>query len=724
MDIHRKSTEGRTLMTWWSTNQLRLIQNNLRETDANLDVDQLIQELQQFNTNVLMMNAGGIVAFYPSTLEYQYISSSLTIDLLEETIAKAHAAGMRFIARFDFSKAHESIYAKRPEWFYRTKTGNAVNYNGIVHTCLNSYYQQEYSLLMIDEVLSKYPVDGVFFNMFGYKTQDYSGREYGLCYCESCRTRFRDMFDRALPEQANESDPNFDSYKQFQEITTRDMLDRIHDFVKAKNPDVAISTYHHHKVDIIRKESNTALTRSHPVWLYSASENVMSVENSWADKLVSNCSINAIDLQYRFTSVSKYETQIRLYENIAAGSGLDFCIIGQFDDYTDRGSFQSVKEIFQFHRDNEHYFGNLRPVSDVVLIKPNGMNKSASREYLGVFKMLKEHHLMFEVVEQDAFQSDFEISNGVRAVIIPGLPTMEPDQIYVLAQLRESGIHLVATGRALHNNPQGLKQLFGAKYEDVLEQTDAAYVQVDDRSLFPSFVDRDWLIVSGKFGYVSYDQANVSSFEAHLPLVAPSTFGPPERAYGHQQTAHAGLGIIHYQDGAGKAFYYPWSIGELYYKHGYEDHKLVLTDVLDGMLSAELSGRLGVAPGATLSEKLGTNKLLNVALSGGLNEDALLGPSLVTDAPLSVEMFLHELPDGSTILQLINLSGFNGVTYHKPLPIRDIHVKLRGCALRPIKEANLLHLRTTTPIHIDEHGDVSLTLDVLNQYEAIVLTTS
>jgi hypothetical protein len=683
-------------MTWWSTNQLRLIQNNLRETDANLNVDQLIRELQQFHTNVLMMNAGGIVAFYPSQLEYQYISSALTGDLLEETITKAHAAGMRFIARFDFSKAHESIYAKRPEWFYRTKSGEAVNYHGIVHTCLNSYYQQEYSLLMIDEVLSRYAVDGVFFNMFGYKTQDYSGREYGLCYCDNCTARFRHMFGLALPEQANDADPNFAAYRQFQEITTRDMLDRIHTKVKLSHPDVAISTYHHHKVDIIRKESNTALSRSHPIWPYSASDNVMSVEHSWDDKLVSNCSINAIDLQYRFTGVSKHETAIRLYESIAAGSGLDFCIIGQFDDYTDRGNFPTVQAIYRFHHDNERYFGYLRPLSEVMLIKPNGLNKAASREYLGVFKMLKEHHIMFEVVEQDAIDDHFEmrLGIGIRAIIIPGLQRVEQVLINKLVELREMGIHLVATGRALHDDPQGLKQLFAAHYEGTLEHTDASYVQVDDRSLFSSFTDRDWLIVSGKFGYVSYEQAEAVSYHAHLPLVAPSTFGPPERAYGHQLTSHAGLGIVHHKGSGGKSHYYAWGIGELYYKHGFEDHKQLLTDVVDHLLASEASS----------SARLVT-----------------------TDAPPSVELSLHELPDGSTMLQLINLSGFNGVTYHKPLPIHDIQVKLRVTSehgndkLGIWQEAKLLHAQKPIPYHIDEQGAVHVTLDVLEQYEAIVL---
>jgi len=674
-------------MTWWSENRLRLIQNNLRETDAKLDVDLLIRNLQEFDANVLMMNAGGIVAFYPSTLEYQYISSSLEKDLLAETVSKVHEAGMRFIARFDFSKAHESIFAKRPEWFYRTKAGEAVNYHGIMHTCLNSYYQQEYSLLMIDEVLSNYPVDGVFFNMFGYKTQDYSGREYGLCYCDNCSKRFMEMFGLSLPEQANDSDPNYAAYKQFQETTTRDMLDVIHAFVKAKNRDVAISTYHHHKVDIIRKESNTALSRSHPIWLYSASENVMSVENSWDDKLVSNCSINAIDLQYRFTGVSKYESQIRLYENIAAGSGLDFCIIGQFADYTDRGNFESIQEVFKFHRDNEQYFGDLRPISDVVLIKPNGFNKSAMREYLGVFKMLKEQHIMFEVVEQDALETafnmkDFDAFRGVRALIIPGLLTMDSSQIDLLAQLREAGVHLIATGHALSGGPDGLQRLFSARYEGALELTDAAYVQVDDRGLFPSFPERDWLVVSGKFGYVSYDQSSPSNIQIqlHLPFIAPSTFGPPERAYGHKPTPYAGLGVVDHKDGGGKSLYYPWSIGELYNKHGFEDHKFVLTDVL--------------------------SRLINFRL--------------VTDAPPSVELFLHQLPDGSNMLQFINLSGFNGVSYHKPLPIRDIHVSIRGLNKKPI-EAKLLHSRNSIDVLVDESGAVSFTLDMLEQYEAIVL---
>ena len=53
-------------MPWWERNNLRLIQTNLREVDAAADVDRLIADVKEYSANVLMVNAGGIFAFYPT----------------------------------------------------------------------------------------------------------------------------------------------------------------------------------------------------------------------------------------------------------------------------------------------------------------------------------------------------------------------------------------------------------------------------------------------------------------------------------------------------------------------------------------------------------------------------------------------------------------------------------------------------------------------------------
>ncbi len=126
-------------MNWWSENHLRLIQTNISEENADLDVDLLITQLKDFSANTLMLNTGGIEAFYPTKLEYHYKSPYLKKDLVQEVVQKCHENKIKFIARFDFSKAHESIFLEQPDWFYRTKDKEIVNYNQMVHTCVNGF---------------------------------------------------------------------------------------------------------------------------------------------------------------------------------------------------------------------------------------------------------------------------------------------------------------------------------------------------------------------------------------------------------------------------------------------------------------------------------------------------------------------------------------------------------------------------------------------------------
>lgn len=657
-------------MTWWMDNKLRLIQNNLRETDADLDTDRLIGQVKALNANVLMMNAGGIFAFYPSKLEYQYVTPYLKKDLLGEAVEKAHGNGLRFIARFDFSKAHESLFAKKPEWFYRTRNGKEVNYHGIVHTCLNGWYQQEYSLQMIGEVLENYPVDGIFFNMFGYQHWDYSGNHYGPCYCSNCKARFRERSGIDLELYEGPGHELHPQYRQFQEATSKEILEKIHTFVKSRRPQVAICTYNPHRVDIVRHESNTSLTRSYPLWLYSASENVAAVENSWEDKRVSNCCINAVDLTYRFTGVSSQEVEIRLYESIANGSGLDFCIIGVFDGYPDRANLETVRSVYSFHAEHEELFGDLRSMADAVLIKPS----AGKQEYAGWFKMLKELHIPFDVVVEERIEAMEEALLKAKAIILPGIGKLSAAQCDCLSRVQQSGVRLVAAGQALKEDDRSLARLFGAVYEGVTVGEHAAYLDVSDPGMFPGLRDRDWIIAPQGFDYMHWeDGAGLG-----MPFISPAAFGPPERAYGHQPSGRFGLGAV--KRGGGLGAFIPWKPGTLYAQYGFEDHKHAMADVIRQILH--------------------------------------LQPRITTDAPGCVELFLHGLPDGNLLVQLINLSGFNGTTYMPPIPMSGIRVDLKGCAiprrLRTLKKPQGL------PCSVTEDG-ISFQVDLKGCYEAVVL---
>lgn len=722
-------------MRWWERNNLRLIQTNLREVDAAMDVDRLISELQQFSANVLMMNAGGIFAFYPTKLEYQYRTPYLEKDLLREALDKTHAAGMKFIARFDFSKAHESLFARKPDWFYRTREGREVNYNGIVHTCINGGYQQQYALQIIEEVLTGYPVDGIFFNMFGYQTSDYSSNDYGICHCRNCKDRFAAMHGMELPEAKDPEDPRYAAYQQFQWTTTREMLERIHDFVKKINPDIAVSTYNDYKVDIIRKESNTKLTRPHPVWLYSSSENVKSVEDTWDDKIISNCCINAVDLPYRFMGVSPEEVSIRLYESIASGSGLDYCIIGVFDGYTDRSSFPLVKQIYRFHKENEHYLGQLQSAAKIALVKPSGAQSGDEREYMGLFKMLKESHIPFDVLVQHQLPFLQSKLRHYQMLIVPDIREWDNGQLEVLTNLHSQGIHIAATGAAF-SRPQHagvLRILFDVEFETATEQTDAAYLDCTGQDV-PELEERDWVFLTGVYSHVRFG----SKAKTLLPYVPPAHFGPPERAYGHQPSDYFGAGLVRNAEGSeggtpeetasgvagrdvipstgnaaeqpaegsgavragtagaipnaspaavstGNTLYIPWQPGKLYYCYGYEDHKRILLELL-----------------------------------AQLNAPSPLSP-VSTDAPPAVELFVNQTPDGNVLVQLLNLSGFNGVTYRKPLPVGPIRITVSIDEDLPERAFSLMTGQEIRLEADEAGGRATIELDELNDYDAIVL---
>ena len=45
---------------WWLQKPMRMIQTNLREIDATLDVDTYIQSLKEFSADVVLFNVGGI----------------------------------------------------------------------------------------------------------------------------------------------------------------------------------------------------------------------------------------------------------------------------------------------------------------------------------------------------------------------------------------------------------------------------------------------------------------------------------------------------------------------------------------------------------------------------------------------------------------------------------------------------------------------------------------
>src|SRR5690606_4591077 len=517
----------------------------------------------------------GIMAFYPTQLEYHYTNPYMKENMLRDVIAKCHEAGIRVIVRFDFSRAHKSIFEKHPDWFYISPEGEHITNEELYTVSINAPYEQEQLFNIVEEVIDLYPIDGIFINMPGYATKNaYTGEYHGIDQNPYDRKRFSEFSGGMdLPMKEDDNDPIFKKYLAFKAFTSDDLIQRVNKLVKSKNENIAICTYSEKYVDIIRHESQT---NSLPYWPYNASDNVNNTIHSYPDHIVSNASIQQISFQSRYNAIEPEEVAIRLYENIANGSGLDMSIMGDFRNYEDERNFEIYRKVYALHKKYEPYFGKYTSPAKVAVIAPGSWpSGDAAQEYRGIQLMLKEAHIQFDIIEKSQIGNLEEQLKKYKLIILPEIVSLDEKSLTTMINVSQSGTNLIATNKSLSGHPEALEDLFGAKIKQLDHEGSGFYLNPADKVLFSRFDKQELLFWKFNLGMYDFEEAD----EVKLPIFTPGRPGPPEKIGGHEPTGFYAVGIK--KHARSKAILLPANLGKLYYLHGYEQHKNILLDLID-----------------------------------------------------------------------------------------------------------------------------------------------
>lgn len=679
-------TEWSDTLPWWKPNNLRVMQTNLPAYEAQLNVDSLIEDLQRFSVNTLIINGGGIMAFYPTKLDFQFINPYMQENMLADVIEKCHARNIRVITRFDFSRIHKSIFDRHPEWAYVSPTGERIINDDMYMVSINAPYVQEKSLQIIEEVIDLYDIDGIFINMPGYHTRNaYEGVYHGIDQNVYDKKRFAEFSGgMELPQKESNEDPSFARYQEFKAFTINDWIKRMHDAVKAKRSDIAICTYMDEYVDIIRHETQT---NSLPYWPYMASDNVNNTMHSYPDHIVSNASIQQISFQSRYNAIEPEETTIRLYENIANGSGLDMSLMGDFRQYEDERNFEAWENIYAHHKKYEPYFGNYISPAEICVISPGYWPEGTeAQEYRGIQLMLKEAHLPFDIIEAGQIE---KLANRIRQyklVILPQIEDVTDQAMQILKEACENGTAIMATNQSLTMHEDHLHELFGARVVNKEHDGAGFYLNPANKQVFKRF-DQQTLLF-WKFNLGLYDFTNAD--ETFLPIYTPGRPGPPEKIGGHQPNGYFAVGMKAHQKGM--AALIPANLGRLYYIHGYEQHKNILLDLIDTLF-----------PTAYQLLQTDAHARVEVILQHYIeNIPANLGKS-ETDG-----MILH----------LINITGFSGNTYFQPLPISDMYFRIR-CDFKPSQLFSMVQEKSL-PFNWKD-GYLTFTLNRFGEFDGLII---
>ena len=122
---------------------------------ARYDIEWWRQHWKRTGTQGLVINAGGIVAYYPSRFALQYRAQYLKDrDLYGELTRAAHADGIAVLARMDSNRAHEKFYRAHPDWFAVDASGRPYRADDRYITCIDSPYYEEYLPEVLREIIA------------------------------------------------------------------------------------------------------------------------------------------------------------------------------------------------------------------------------------------------------------------------------------------------------------------------------------------------------------------------------------------------------------------------------------------------------------------------------------------------------------------------------------------------------------------------------------------
>jgi hypothetical protein len=181
---------------------------NITEKDpVRYDIPWWREYWKRTQVQAVIINAGGIVAYYPSKFPLQHRAEFLGgRDLFGELTRAAHEDGLFVMARMDSNRAAEDFFQAHPDWFARDAGGRPYRAADKYVACINSAYYDEYLPDVLREIVARSHPDGFTDNSWAGLGRD------SICYCANCDRTFRAKTGAALPRRA---DWNDQAYRQW-----------------------------------------------------------------------------------------------------------------------------------------------------------------------------------------------------------------------------------------------------------------------------------------------------------------------------------------------------------------------------------------------------------------------------------------------------------------------------------------------------------------------------
>ncbi len=470
----------------WYRRALRWGQTNITEIDpARYDIPWWRGFWKRTQVQGVIINGGGIVAYYPSKFPLQYRPPPLgERDLYGDLSKAAHEDGLAVLARMDSNRAHENFYRAHPDWFAIDGEGRPYRAADLYVTCINSPYYEQYLPDVLREIIARSHPEGITDNSWSGLGRD------SICYCRFCSERFHAQSGKDLPRRHDWDDPVYRQWIQWSYARRLELWDLNNRVTKeAGGSDclwIGMNSGSISAQSRSFRDMREVCARAQIILLdhQARSDSEGFQGNAEAGKLVhgilgwdklipeSMAMYQAGKPTFRLASKPAAEARMWMLAGFAGGIQPWWHHISAYHE--DRRQYRTAEPVMRWHKENEQYLINRRPVASVGIVWSqqntdyygrDNPDELVGQPWRGWSQAMVRGRIPFIPIHADDIDKE---SAALATLILPCLGVMSEAQIAAVRKFVEHGGGLIASGPTSLYDPSGqaradaaLADLFG-----------------------------------------------------------------------------------------------------------------------------------------------------------------------------------------------------------------------------------------------------------------------